>query len=187
MNGKKLACVVLMMIVAGIAYGTQIMQHRSAAMVEEANGAETDANMAKSQCEVAETTLKRLEFDSAELRQFLKDWEPAIRRIQSSQDADQALQTMLRSSGILTISQKFEVKDSKDGKMIGKVLQGTLIVQDEYSKTLNWLGELERKLPFARVTVCRLKQGETGRQINLELHFEIPIINLDAPAEEPKK
>ena len=60
-------------------------------------------------------------------------------------------------------------------------------MQDEYSKTLNWLGELERKLPLARVTTCRLKQGETGRQVSLEIRFEIPMINLDAQPEEAKK
>jgi hypothetical protein len=187
MNGKKIACVVLLLILAGMAYGTQIMQKRSKAMNEEAEMAETDAKMAEGQREVVSTGLKALEFESQDLRQFLKDWEPLIRRVQTSQEADQALQSLLRNSGILTMSQKFELKDAKDGKMFSKILQGTLVVQDEYAKTLNWLGELERKLPFARVTVCRLKQGETGRQINLELHFEVPIINLEAKQEETKK
>jgi hypothetical protein len=187
MNGKKMACVVLMMILAGIAYGAQIMQQRTKSMIEEADAAETDAKMAESQRNVAELSLKRLEFDSAETRQFLKDWTPLVQRIQSGQEADQALQSILRSSGILTISQKFEIKESRESKIIPKILQGTLIVQDEYSKTLNWLGELERKLPFARITVCRLKQGETGRQINLEIHIEIPIVNLDISPEEAKK
>ena len=42
MNGKKIACVLLMMIVAGIAYGAQIMQQRAKAMQEESDAAETD-------------------------------------------------------------------------------------------------------------------------------------------------
>lgn len=187
MNGKKIACVLLMMILAGIAYGTQIMQQRSKAMNEEADAAETDARTAETQRNVTETELKRLEYDTQDLRQFLKDWEPAIRRLQTSQEAEQALQGIVRNSGILTVSQKFEIKDNRDQKIVPKVLQGTLIVQDEYSKTLNWLGDLERKLPLARVTLCRLKQGETGRQVNLEIHFEIPMVNLDALPEEQKK
>jgi hypothetical protein len=32
-----------------------------------------------------------------------------------------------------------------------------------------------------------MKQGENGRQLNMELHFEIPLINLDADVEQPKK
>lgn len=187
MNGKKIACILLLMIVSGVAYATQMMQKRSRAMMEEAEAAETDAKTAETQRNVAETMLKRLEFDTQDLRQFLKDWEPGIRRIQTTQEAEQALQSILRNSGILTVSQKFEVKEARENKVVPKILQGTLIVQDEYSKTLNWLGELERKLPLARVTVCRLKQGETGRQVNLELHFEIPMVNLDAQPEEKKK
>jgi hypothetical protein len=187
MNGKKMACVLLMMILAGIAYGAQIMQQRSTSMNAEAEAAKTDAESAETQRVVAENNLKRLEFDSQDLRQFLKDWEPIIRRIQSGQDADQALQGLLRNSGILTVSQKVELRDSREVKLIPKVLQCTVIVQDEYSKTLNWLGELERKLPFARVTLCRFKQGETGAQVNMELNFEIPIVNFDASAEELKK
>jgi hypothetical protein len=176
-----------MMILAGIAYGAQIMQQRSKSMNAEAEVSESDAKSAETQRTVVETSLKRLEFDTQELRQFLKDWVPTINHIQSAQDADQALQGMLRNSGILTVSQKIELRDSREVKIIPKVLQCTVVVQDEYAKTLNWLGEMERKMPFARVTVCRLKQGETGRQVNLELHLEIPIIDLEAKADEPKK
>ena len=187
MNGKKIACVLLLTILASVAYGTQMMQRRCKAMLDEADAAGMDARTAETQRNVAEMELKRLEFDTQDLRQFFADWGPAIKRIQTSQEADQAIQSILRNSGILTISQKFEVRENRDQKVVPRILQGTLIVQDEYSKTLNWLGELERKLPLARVTTCRLKQGETGRQVSLEIRFEIPMINLDAQPEEAKK
>jgi hypothetical protein len=187
MNGKKMACVVLMMILAGIAYGAQIMQQKCKSMDAEAEAAETDAKSAETQRTVVETTLQKMEFETQELRQFFKVWEPTISRMQSAQDADQALQSILRNSGILTVSQKIELKESREVKIVPKVLQCTVVVQDEFSKTLNWLGELERKMPYARVTTCRLKQGETGRQVNLELHLDIPIVDLNAKPEEPKK
>jgi hypothetical protein len=59
-------------------------------------------------------------------------------------------------------------------------VQGTVIVQDDFAKTLNWLGELECKIPLIRITTCRIKQGETGRQVNLEIHFEVPLVDLNA-------
>ena len=187
MNGKKIACILLMMIIAGIAYGTQIMQKRASAMQEECDTAETDAKNAETQRQVADTEVTRLKYETQDLRQFLLDWTPKIQRLQTTQEAEQALQGILRNSGILTVSQKFEMRENRDQKFLPRLLQGTLIVQDEYAKTMNWLGELERKLPLARVTSCRLKQGETGRQVNLELRFEIPIINLEAQMEEAKK
>jgi hypothetical protein len=187
MNGKKIACVVLMMIVAGIAYGAQIMQQRAKAMMEERSAAETDAYNAETQRKVVETEVTQLRFKSQDLHQFLSDWEGPIKRIQSTQEAEQALQSIVRNSHILTLSQKTDFRDNRENKVVPKVLQGTLIVQDDYAKTMNWLGELERKLPLIRITSCRLKQGETGRQVNLELRFEIPIVNLDARMEDQKK
>lgn len=187
MNGKKIACVILMMIVAGIAYSAQIMQQRAKNMREEADNAETDARTLEGEAKRADIETTNLKFKTQDLRQFLREWEPGIKRIQTTQEAEQALQSVIRNSHILVVSQRFEMRDMRDSKLTPKVMQGTLIVQDEFAKTMNWLGELERRLPLMRINTCRLKQGETGRQINLELHFEIPIVNLDAQADEQKK
>ena len=184
MNGKKVACILLMMIVAGIAYSSQMLQKRSAAMVEEALSAETSANMAKLEHDRTSIELKKMEFETQDLRAFLKAWEPQIGRVLSAQDAEQIIMGLVRNSGILIVSQKFEVKDNRQQPLVPKIMQGTLIVQDDYVKTMTWLGELERRLPLARLTTCRMKQGETTRQVNLELHFDVPLINLDAQMEK---
>ncbi len=186
MNGKKLACVILIMIVAGIAYGTQIMGQRAKAMRDEAETSENERRAAASELEVSKISLTKLNEDTKELRNFLKAWEPVAQRIQTGQEAEQLLLSILRDSGILTVSQKFEVKTSQTNLLIPKSLQGTLIVQGEYNKVLNWMGDFERKLPLARITSCRLKQGETGRQANIEIHFDIPMVDLDAKFEETK-
>jgi hypothetical protein len=186
MNGKKIACIILMMIVAGFAYSSQVMQKRTAAMKEQAEAADLDANTAQGAREQAEIKLKTLDYDTSDLRAFLKSWEPVISRIQSGQDAEQLIMGLVRNSGILVVSQKFELKDNRVNTLVPKILQGTLTVQDEYAKTMNWLGDLERKLPFARITSCRMKQGETTRQVSLELHFDVPLVNLEAQ-EEGKK
>jgi hypothetical protein len=178
MNGKKLACVILIMIVAGIAYGTQIMGQRAKAMRDEAETSENERRAASNELEVSKIT--------KDLRNFLKAWEPVAQRIQTGQEAEQLLLSILRDSGILTVSQKFEVKTSQTNLLIPKSLQGTLIVQGEYNKVLNWMGDFERKLPLARITSCRLKQGETGRQANIEIHFDIPMVDLDAKFDDTK-
>ena len=46
-----------------------------------------------------------------------------------------------------------------------RTLLASLTVQDDFAKTLNWLGELERKLPVARVTSCRIKKGDAGNRV----------------------
>lgn len=184
MNGKKLVCIILIMVIAAVAYGTQLMSQRAHAMREEAEAAEAEAHTAESDSIIAKTSLVRLREDTQDLRQFLKEWEPVVQRIQTQQEAEQAILSIVRNSGILTVSQRFDVKQNSANPLIPRVLQGTLTVQDEYSKTLNWLGEVERKVPLARITTCRFKQGETGRQLNLEVHFEIPLVALDATLED---
>ncbi|HSJ04650.1 MAG: hypothetical protein ACAI34_00625 [Verrucomicrobium sp.] len=186
MNGKKIACVLLMMILAGIAYGSQMMQKRAKAMRSDADSAEADASNARTLCTVEETTLATTRYDSRELREFLQVWDSEMSRIQTGQEAEQALLAVVRNSRILTVSQKFEVKENRNNPVVPKSLQGTLIVQDDYAKTLNWLGELERRLPLARITTCRIRQGESGRQVNLEIHFDIPLVNLKAEMEVKK-
>ncbi len=189
MNGQKLACVLIIMVIACLAYGGQTIQKRNSASQKEAEEADGTRVTADSLLKAQEITHTLVEAKTRNLRQFLKDWEPIISRFQSPQDAEQAINSVLRSTGIFILTQKFDVKTIPNNGMMSKVLQGTIIVQDEYSKTLNWLGDLERRLPLARMTACRIKQGENGRQINLELNVELPLIEAPkppAPIEAPE-
>jgi hypothetical protein len=186
MNGKKIACVLLMLIVAAVTYGAQIMQKRAKAMREQADDAESAAIMAQTMRTVEETSLTTTKYDTRELREFFQAWLPELEKVQTGQEAEQALLGIVRNSRILTVSQRFEVKENRGNAVVPKSLQGSLVVQDEYAKTLNWLGELERRLPLARISVCRLRQGESGRQVNLEVQLDIPLVNLKADMEVKK-
>ena len=183
MNGKKVVCIILIMIIAAVAYGTQMMTQRTKAMREEAEASESEAHTAEAESVVAKASLVKLREETQDLRQFLKEWEPVVQRIQTQQEGEQAILGLVRNNGILVVSQRFDMKQAGTNPLIPKVLQSTLILQDDYAKTLNWLGEFERKLPLARITSCRFKQGETGRQLNLEVHFDLPLVALDAKLE----
>lgn len=187
MNGKKIAALILVMIIASIAYGAQIMQKKASAMRTEASSSKDEYDLSQEKRKNKGIELQRIDFESKELRQFLKRWKPIIERVQTGQEAEQALMSVVRNSGILVLSQKFEVKENHSNPLIPKTLQGTLITQDEFGKAMNWLGELEFRIPLIRVNGCRIKQGENGRQINLEVHFEIPLVNLEADIDQAKK
>jgi hypothetical protein len=187
MNGKKIAALLLVMVIASIAYGTQMMQKQANAMRAEADAAGNEVVTAQEARKNKCNELKNIESDCKDLRQFLRRWTPIIEHITTGQEADQALMTVVRNSGILVLSQKFEVKESRGNPLIAKTLQGTLVIQDDYGKALNWLGELEHSIPLIRVNACHIKQGENGRQINMEVHLEIPLVNLEAEIEKSKK
>ena len=187
MKGTKVACLVLLMVLAGIAYGSQMMAKKKNAIVEERENANIEFEDARQKCELAETTLGTFTSTSAELRDFLKLWEPHIDRLDSAQEAENALLSIVRASGVLVLSQKTEPKENRGNLFIPKSLVGSIIVQDDYAKTMNFLGELERTLPLARITQCHIKQGDIGQRINLEIHVEIPIVNLQANIVPEKK
>jgi ABC-type transport system involved in cytochrome bd biosynthesis fused ATPase/permease subunit len=187
MNGNKIACLVLMMVLAGIAYGSQIMQKKASAMNEEAESANADYMAATDKCKRSEDELARYTASTADLRDFLASWEDPAERVGSGQEAETAIMSVVRTAGVLTLSQKFEVKDTHGSAMMPKALLGTLVVQDDYAKTINFLGELERTIPLARITSCHIKQGDTGERISLEVHIEIPLVNLKADVEVAKK
>ena len=187
MNKNKIACLFLTMILAGIAYGTQIMQKKASAMKQESEDAAGEYEDARGKCELAEIDLTSYTTATSDLLAFLTIWTPEVEHVTSGQDAESALMNIVRSSGVLTISQKFDIKDNHVGGIIPRCLQGTLIVQDDYAKALNFLGEIERSIPLARITACHIKQGDTGTRINLELHIEIPLVNLQADPDDAKK
>ena len=83
------------------------------------------------------------------------------------------------------MSQGFETIDqSKDGT-IAKTLQARLVFEDDYIKTLNWLGNLEGSMPAIRVSSCRLSKGQSGNDIKMELTVDVPIVE-DAEGGESK-
>ena len=89
MNGKKVACLILIMIIAAVVYGTQMMQQAAAAMATEKNTANDEFTSADTECFKQEAGLARRTEETRELRQFLSTWTPVIGRFQSSQDAEQ--------------------------------------------------------------------------------------------------
>jgi len=182
MNGKKIACVLLMAIVAVFAYSGQMMHKKAAAKAAEADSAENDANTAQGALSVAQITVEKARAEADEIIRFLEAWRPYAERYQTQTDIETAVQASLRGTGLLVLSQKFEPRDIRDNKnpLIKKVIQASLTIEDEYAKAMNWVGEVERKIPLTRITGCELTGGETSRLVHAEVKIEIPVIDLSA-------
>lgn len=188
MNGKQLACVILMSIIGTVTYVAQIVHKKVLAVRDEARAAEDAAQMARTDRDLAETKSKASAFNSTEIRRFLDTWTPFIDNTQTSQEIEEAVQASIRSSRVYVDAQKFETKDMRQNRVLPRVVKAAIVAEDDYAKTLNWLGELEHKLPLARITACRVTAGKSAKSIRLELALEIPIINLKAdPTESTTK
>jgi hypothetical protein len=188
MNPKQLACVILLMVIGGMTYTAQIIHNKVATTRAEAQDAEDGATTAQQERETAEIETTVFKTDTEDVRRFLRGWLPAIERVQTQQEAEQAIELSLRERGInLVRSRKTELKISNNNKIIPKSVLTTLTIEEEYAKVLNWLGDIERRMPTARMKVVQITGGSTGRQLKLDVSFETPIFDLAAADAEKAK
>ncbi len=178
MNGKQLACIVLLMILGAVTYGAQIVHKKAEAALASAQGAQMDAETAAQATEISNMGLATAKHQARDLQRFLAAWTPQIERLASRQEVEQAIQANTREKGVFVVNQRFEDKTNSNQRMMPRSVMASLTVEDEYAKVMNWLGDIERKVPLARVTTCRISAASTGRQVHMEVAMEVPLIDL---------
>lgn len=182
MNGKKIACILLLLVVGLLAYFGQIGHKKADLKRAEAETAKQDKLKAEGDLHLSEIKLTTLKTDTEELRRFLLAWTPYAERIQTQGEVEQAVLASLRNINLLVLSQKFESKTTSGKSYLPKIVRASLVIEDDYAKTVNWIGEMERKLPLARMSNCRLTGGDNGRQLHAEVTLEVPLADLKLAA-----
>jgi hypothetical protein len=188
MNPKQLACIILLMMIGVMMYSALTIHKKVAATRAEAEDAETAAVTAENERSTAEIETAVFKANTDEVRRFLRSWLPSIEHVQTQQEAEQTIQLSLRERGIsLVRTIKTESKQSVGNKLIPKSVITTLTIEEEFAKVLNWLGDIERRLPTARMKVVQITGGSTGSQLKMDVSFETPIFDLAAADADKKK
>ena len=179
MNNHKMACVFLMVVIAGIVYGTQEMRSRTANAKNAADTAQMEAENAELQRSVAETNLIALERETFDLRNGFKEWLPHFASVSNPQEGEQRIVDAVREGDVFLLSQRFQLKEfqAEDRGALTGVLEGELDFEDDYAKTLNWLGTLEEKVPSCRITSCNIIRGDRANNIHMKIKLEMPIMD----------
>ncbi len=180
MNGKKIACIILLMFIAILAYAGQVLHKNALAKRAAATQAESDTQSARGALTLLDTKVGVLRSESEDVRRFLVAWTPYVDKVQLQSDVETTISASMRNAGVVTLSNKFEVRDTRTDLVLPKIIRASLTIEDDYAKTLNWIGELERKLPLSRVMSCKISGGENGRQVRTEIVIEVPLPNLRA-------
>ncbi|MEM7600436.1 MAG: hypothetical protein AAF357_03350 [Verrucomicrobiota bacterium] len=176
MNNHKSACLILIIIAAGMLYGVNQLRNLTNDARDLAESTQSEAETAEQQAQLANIQLKSLDAKTAELRGIFSEWQPHFAKYRTPQDAEQRIGEVIREGDVFLISQKFESRDLDDTNLISEALVADLVVEDNYVKTLNWLGRLEQAIPNCRLTRCNLKRGDRGNDIHLELQIQIPVL-----------
>ncbi len=178
MNNHKSACFLLLLITGAMLYGVNSLRNATSAARDAAQLSQSEAESSEQKAQLAQIQLKTLDSKTAELRLVYGEWKPHFEKYRTSQNAEQHIAEVIREGDVFLISQKFEAKEVDKTSIIAESLVGDLIVEDDYAKTLNWLGRLEESIPNCRITKCALKRGERGNDIHLELQVQVPILGL---------
>ena len=96
MNPKQLACVLLMAVIGGMTYTAQIIHNKVATTRIEAEEGEDAALTAERERETSEIEVTVFKTDTEDVRRFLRSWLPVIDRLQTQQEAEQAIELSLR-------------------------------------------------------------------------------------------
>ncbi len=86
---------------------------------------------------------------------------------------------MVREQAMLTLSQRYEQVPHKTGNndidALPALIRATLVFDDNHSKLLNWIGQLEKTKPTMRIGRLALSKGSRGDDVRMELVLEIPL------------
>lgn len=177
MNNHKMACVVLLVFIGIMLYGTQEMNNRTKTAREAAEQAQMEADNAIMQRNTAENILIALERETFELRNGYQKWLTHFVEVSNPQEGEQRIVDAIRNGKVFLLSQRFQLKEfqGEDRDALIGVLEGELDLEDDYVKTLNWLGQLEETVPQCRITSCNIIRGDRANNIRMKLKLEMPI------------
>jgi hypothetical protein len=64
---------------------------------------------------------------------------------------------------------------STAGQTIPQIVRAHLTIEDDFAKTLNWLGDVESKLPISRVSNLDISRGQSGNDVRVNAVVDIPL------------
>jgi hypothetical protein len=176
MNNKHMACTVLGMAIVGMAYATMGFHNKLKLAKDEEQAAKAAYDSAVFGCNAQQRSFIILREKTKAIREYLSQWEPHFKQTRNPQFGEALINLRIKQDDIITLSQGFETIDQDKDGTITKKLQARLVFEDDYIKTLNWLGNLEGSMPAIRVSSCRLSKGQSGNDIKMELTVDVPIV-----------
>ncbi len=177
MKEKQMACIVIALLIAIVGYGMQKMRSELNSIRKEAGDAESKAKASEFQRGESEKKLTDLKQKSSGLREYFEKWLPYMASTWNTEQEEQRIIELIKSGQVFATSQRTQIlgQKSKSG-FIQKRLRAHLKIQDEYIKTMNWLGHLEESMPTSRISTYRISKGGGGNDINIEVLMDVPLI-----------
>jgi hypothetical protein len=172
-----------LVIVAGLALllvqlGTTF-QKRASDIKIEVKKARDDKVELETQLKAEQELLDDRRRESRELLEFVSQWKPYFAVMTEKQDAETGISMKVREAKMLNLSQRYEEIphkiNNKNNESLPVLLRASLLFDDNFSKLLNWFGQMEKIRPTMRVGKIDLSKGSRGNDLRMELVLEVPL------------
>ena len=82
----------------------------------------------------------------------------------------------IKEANLVNLAQRFEQSPLKGNASIPSTMRAYLTFEDDYARLMNWLGDLEVKMPTVRTSSARLSKGTRANDLRIELVLEQPLL-----------
>lgn len=181
MNAKHLASLVV--VILTIVFIQVVLQVRKnlTAMQTEVQKARGEAEGIEIQLRTEKTVLAQLQKNSGALIAYLQEWEPQMKGIETPEAGELSVASRVKRSGIVSLAQRFEAVSTKT-PTLPRVLRANMTVEDDYARTMNWIGDMEQGFPASRISRLRIERGQSGNDIRAEVVLDLPLLRTEAAA-----
>lgn len=185
MNNKHLACVLLGVVIALLAYVTLTIQGKATDMQQQADTAKNNANSAKQIRMLKATEKDDKERSTAAIRAYGERWTEHFEKVSSVDTGRDMINRQVEDGDLASLSARVQnKKDPRAKGYLSNKLRGDFTFVDTYAECVNWLGRIEEQLPTSRITHCKIVKGQRGDEIQMDVIVDVPIV---APPKEAKK
>lgn len=176
MNNKHVSCAIVALFIAALVQLTLWVQGNRTKVQRQATAAQQEETDAMTALNQENAQLGNLRRQSSDLIEFLRIWQPYFTTIDSPQSAEVNLSMRIKEANLVNLAQRFEMMPVKANGSIPNAMRAFLTFEDDYARLMNWLGEVEVKMPTMRTSSVRLSKGTRANDLRMEVVFEQPLL-----------
>lgn len=176
MNSKHISCGIIALLILALVQLTLWAHNNRIKVQREAADAQLAEEDASAQLTREQSQLSELRRQSADLIEFLRVWQPYFLTIDNPQSAEVNMSMRVKDANLLSLSQRFESTPVDGNPSIPSSVKAMITFEDDYVRLMNWLGEIEVKMPTVRTSSIRLSKGTRANDLRMELVLEQPML-----------
>lgn len=176
MNNKHLAAILVGLMAVVFLQGIMEFRKRLTKLETELAEAEGTATTAELQLNTEKSLLNSTQTKSQPTLDYMKAWTDTLVGIDSQEAAEARIAARVKDAELVTLSQRFELVEGKGGA-VERIVRANFTFEDDFAKTLNWLGNIEQEIPAIRVSNIKIVRGEGANDIRAQLTLDLPLLS----------